>query len=161
MMNINWDKITNKLLDIKRDIVTVSVETIICEEPTDDMSIWCAKTIKNISRFVANMSIFLTNLEMEKDGLMAVLQKYMEDNGVKQALVDDLVIKIKRNPPRLHVTDLSKIDDKYYYEQTETKLDKQLITKDIKEGLHVEGCELVQDNRLEIKYQPIKAKEHV
>ena len=163
MMDINRLNIQNRLSDITDDLhVIIDSCKPICEEniPEEEDSIWCARAIKNIAHLISLSSVLLTKLELEKDGLMAVLQKYMQDNGVEGFSAEDITIKLKNNPARVVVNDESVIGKCYYNEETVTKLNKPLIAEHIKKGWTVIGCELVQDRRLEIKYNPVKAKEH-
>ena len=158
-MNINKHTVMKRIHDIKRDISTVMSAVEHYDNNND--TVWCAQVIKNIAYLITLSSVFLTNLEIEKDGLMAVLQKHMEDNGIEKEESAELKISIRKNPPRLIINDDESIDKGYYYEETQTKLDKKLITEHIKKGLEVTGCKLIQDQRVEIKYKSVNSKEHV
>lgn len=159
-MDINPDLTRNRILDVKRDLITLMVNTSLCEEDEGlELSIWSAKVIKNIAHFISIVSVLLTQLEIQKDCLLAALQVHMEENGISKNETDDLTIKLVKNPPRVVINDLLKIDKYYYYEKL--YLDKNLISKQLKDGVPVLGCKLVQDNRVDIKYKSIKAKECV
>jgi len=150
----------SRIEELKHDIILLMNSQVI-DSNESDITIQCATVIKNVSYLITIANTLLATLGMEKDGLMAVLQKHMEDNGIDKEESADLKINIRKNPPRLIINNEESIDKEYYYEETQTKLDKKLITEHIKKGLDVSGCKLIQDNRVDIKYKSVNSKEHV
>ena len=59
-------------------------------------------------------------------------------------------ISIKKNPPSLQIAPDARIPDEYYKAQAPI-LDKALLKDDVKSGLFIDGVQLVQVERLEIK----------
>ena len=56
-----------------------------------------------------------------------------------------------RKSQSANIVDESKINDMYFVEKVERKLDKKLILADLKDGKKIEGCELLVKNNLQIK----------
>lgn len=56
-----------------------------------------------------------------------------------------------RKSQSVNVLDESKIDGQYFTEKVEYKMDKKRILADLKNGVVVEGCELLEKNNLQIK----------
>lgn len=156
---IDMVKIYSKLINTKSDLTVLCSETILCEDPEGNELESYAKVIKNIAAFRAQCEAFLRIFEMTGNELMFVLHKEMKEKCIDNIETDDLIIKIKTNPPRLVIEDEDKLDKEYFFPKL--TLDKFLIRKNIKEGMCVPGCELVQDERVEIKYKAVKAKECV
>lgn len=127
-----------------------------------DNSLTCiAELIKRLSLLIANSESLLDQLSVARDELMFILQQEMEDKEIESFESDELTVKMKKNPPKLLIHDESTIDKGYFYEETQTKLNKDLIKRHIKEGYVIQGCEIVQDHRIDIKYKAVKAKECV
>ena len=56
-----------------------------------------------------------------------------------------------RKSQSVNVLDEAKIDGQYFTQKVEFKMDKKRILADLKNGVVVEGCELLEKNNLQIK----------
>ena len=72
---------------------------------------------------------------------------------VKELKGNDSSIKLKKNPPKCNILDENLIGIQYITTKiVETvTIDKKRILEDLKAGVIVEGVEMVQESRLEIK----------
>ena len=83
--------------------------------------------------------------------LQESVQRYMEMVGNSEIVTDLYTVKLRRNPPRVEITDELVIHKEYKREVVEYKLDKKAIAEALKAGVPVDGARLVQTNRLEVK----------
>ena len=74
----------------------------------------------------------------------------MKIADVKKIHRPEFDISIKKNPPSLQIDPNAQIPIEYYKTQ-DPILDKALLKEDVKSGLFIEGVQLVQVERLEIK----------
>src|SRR6185295_12883690 len=83
--------------------------------------------------------------------LAEYLRSNMERCGIKQISCPYFVIKLKKCPVALEITDEKLIPDYYKVKKSVTSIDKVSIKEDLAEGLEIPGAKLKQRNRLEIK----------
>ena len=97
----------------------------------------------------------LHNLRNERltraERLENAVKRYMEMVDVKEVVTDLYTLKLRKNPPRVEITDELVIHKEYKREVVEYKLDKKAIGEALKAGVPVDGARLVQTNRLEVK----------
>lgn len=161
---MNIDKIKDHIEDVMRDVKNIMDDyTFLWIKPNkydeyDELKC-TAHLIKRLSYLVSTSETLIDQLSVARDELMFILHKEMDDQKIVCIESDELTVKIKKNPPKLLIHDEKLISADYYYNKQ--ILDKALLLKDIKEGLEVQGCELIQDHRVDIKYKPVKAKECV
>ena len=97
----------------------------------------------------------LHNLRNERltraERLENAVKRYMEMVDVKEVVTDLYTLKLRKNPPRVEITDELVIHKEYKREVVEYKLDKKAIAEALKAGVPVDGARLVQTNRLEVK----------
>lgn len=74
----------------------------------------------------------------------------MKIADVKKIHRPEFDISIKKNPPSLQIDPNAQIPSEYY-KKPDPILDKVLLKEDVKSGLFIEGVQLVQVERLEIK----------
>lgn len=86
------------------------------------------------------------------DSLVEYLKFNMDQSGITEIRSPELILKIKKNPPKLVIDDESLIDDRFYIEVPATrKLFNAAIKDEIKAGHAVDGAHIEQNTRLEIK----------
>lgn len=83
--------------------------------------------------------------------LQDAVKKYMEMVGTSEIVTDLYTVKVRRNPPKVEITDELIIHKEYKREVIEYKLDKKAIAEALKAGVVVDGARLIQTNRLEVK----------
>lgn len=79
------------------------------------------------------------------------VKRYMEMVGTSEIVTDLYTVKVRKNPPKVEITDELVIHKEYKREVIEYKVDKKAIGEALKAGVAVEGARLVQTNRLEVK----------
>lgn len=89
-------------------------------------------------------------LENSAEKLKTIMFDGMKMTDLKKIHRSDFDISIKKNPPSLQIEPDAQIPSEYYKEQ-EPILDKTLLKDDVKSGLFIEGVQLIQVERLEIK----------
>jgi len=60
-------------------------------------------------------------------------------------------VKVKKCPPSIKILDETKLKAKYIRTKIEKSPDKTKMKMDLQNGILIEGAELIQKNRLEIK----------
>lgn len=78
------------------------------------------------------------------------LQLMMQQTGKTKFKTNLNTFGIQKNPASLKILDEKKIPKKYFIEQ-EPKLNSQILKKEIKDGIEIEGAELVQTESLRIR----------
>lgn len=119
----------------------------------------------------ANVAMFVRNLETNADAIAEAaramterakkiqnraarireyLQFHMERTGITSISCPYFTLKIRTNPPAVHVESENDIPADYWRPQP-PKLDKASIARDLKAGANIPGADLTQGQRLEIK----------
>jgi hypothetical protein len=83
--------------------------------------------------------------------LQESVKTYMEMVGTSEIVTDLYTVKLRKNPPKVEITDELVIHKEYKREVVEYKLDKKAIAEALKAGVVVDGARLLQTNRLEVK----------
>lgn len=119
----------------------------------------------NIARFIKHLDNDLYVIEKEakriadlkritearQEWLKSYLQKSMELDGKKEIDFTLFKARIKQNPPSVNIFNEDCILSKYWVVKEVRSFDKKLIKEDLKNGIIVEGAELVTKERLEVK----------
>ncbi len=90
-------------------------------------------------------------LQRRTDWMKLLLLNSMQDSEITEISCPWFVIKPKKNPPAVKITDAAKLSKKYKIEVVDYKIDKKLIAADLKKGALVNGAEMSQGWRLDIK----------
>lgn len=85
-------------------------------------------------------------LENRQKGLKTYAQSALENNGIDKVKAGLFKIRLQKNPPSINILDSSKVPDTYKIAQ-EPKIDSKALLNDVKNGLAVEGVELVTDKQ--------------
>lgn len=97
----------------------------------------------------------LNRLKKRKENEIERLTEWAYSNlkrvGKKSIKSDIFDIKIKKNPPKVNILDSTLIPEEYIKTKTSTSIDKITLRRDLKEGLIVDGAELIQEEKLQIK----------
>lgn len=89
-------------------------------------------------------------LENRADRLKELMFEGMRITDTKKIHRSEFDLTIKKNPPSLQITTFNYIPNEYYKEQAPI-LDKALLKEAVKNGLTIEGVQLLQTERLDIK----------
>ncbi len=90
-------------------------------------------------------------LQRRTDWMKLLLLNSMQDSEITEISCPWFVIKPKKNPPAVNITDEAAISKKYKMEVIDYKIDRKMIAADIKKGAVVNGAEMTQGWRLDIK----------
>jgi len=94
-------------------------------------------------------------LKAERKGraqrIQDAVKSYMEMVGASEIVTDLYTVKVRRNPPKVEITDELVIHKEYKREVIDYKIDKKAIGEALKAGIVVDGARLIQTNRLEVK----------
>lgn len=120
---------------------------------------------KNVAMYIRNMEADIHGVKEVRRGFDVRLKamenrvKSLKDyllNNMQAAEITEIscplfVIKPRKNPPAVLITDEIVLASKYKKKHMEIKIDKTKIKNDIKDGKTVGGAELTQSWRLDIK----------
>lgn len=85
-------------------------------------------------------------LENRQKSLKTYAQSALESNGIDKVKAGLFKIRLQKNPPSINILDSSKVPDTYKIAQ-EPKIDSKALLNDVKNGLAVEGVELITDKQ--------------
>lgn len=120
---------------------------------------------KNVAAFIKNIEADVkaikeaeqtmrdrrSTLQRRADWLKLLLLNSMQNSEITEISCPWFVIKPKKNPPSVNITNSDVISKKYKTEVISYKIDKKLIAADLKKGAVVNGAEMIQGWRLDIK----------
>ena len=89
------------------------------------------------------------SLQSNQDWLKFYLQNNMERLGDKKIKAGIFNINIQKNPQSIKILDEATIPDKYKI--ASYRIDKKTLKDDIKNGVEIEGAELVQTERIRLR----------
>ena len=89
------------------------------------------------------------SLEKKKEDLKEYLYFNMERMQVRKVNAGIFDINIQKNPPSIKILDEATIPDKYKI--ASYRIDKKTLKDDIKNGVEIEGAELVQTEGIRIR----------
>lgn len=90
------------------------------------------------------------NLENKAKTLKVYLEAHMKASNVDKIKGKVFTISISKNPPKVLTNDLSNIPERYLIPQ-DPKINRKAILQDLKDGLKIEGVELIQEKSIRIK----------
>lgn len=128
------DNFEDKAINVAKYVMTLEAEANAIKSAADAMM----SRYKSVSKNASDLKDYL-RYHIEKTGLLDEI-KSPECN-----------IKLALNPPKLVIFDADLIPDCYKQVVETIKIDQAEIKKDIKDGLDVEGCKIVQEKRVVIK----------
>jgi hypothetical protein len=120
---------------------------------------------KNVAAFIKNMEADVkaikeaakamrdraSVMERRANYLKLLLLNTMQKHKINEISCPWFVIKPRRNPPAVTITNADNISKKYLKEVIEYKIDKKMIAADLRLGAVVHGAEFTQRWRLDIK----------
>lgn len=122
------------------------------------------KKVENIACYIKSQSAMANAIGDEIKALQARkktlerkserLEQYLTDslNARDIAKIETVRARVSfRKSTSVEIIDEAKIDSKYKKEVVETKVDKKLLTQDLKEGAEIEGAKLVISQNIQIK----------
>lgn len=128
------DTIEDKLIAISAHIQNLQAE---------------ADAVENAQKHMYERS---KKIEMRIDTLKEFVKDMMNRCKIKEVTKNPyFAIKLRTNPPAVHIIDEGKVPHIYYRRHEIYKLDKELIRSDIDKGVPVPGCDLQRKVRVEIK----------
>jgi hypothetical protein len=120
----------------------------------------CAATVRNMEVFAETidaaakqMKERADRLRRKSEWLRAYLLNNMQAAGISKITAPEFTVSIRKNPPAVIVDENVKLPDEYMVTPPAPppKPDKQKISAALKAGKTIDGCALVQGERLEIR----------
>jgi hypothetical protein len=92
-------------------------------------------------------------IDKESARLQAYLHEQMVRTGIHEISCPYFVVRVRKNPPKVVITDHTKVDPFYFKVQPppEPTLDKDALKRDLKAGKQLEWARLESGTRLEFK----------
>jgi hypothetical protein len=118
-----------------------------CLDLATDLSL----SAEAIEREIERLQMLKQERKSRANRLQESVKTYMEMVGTSEIVTDLYTVKLRKNPPKVEITDELVIHKEYKREVVEYKLDKKAIAEALKAGVVVDGARLVQTNRLEVK----------
>ena len=110
-----------------------------------------AMSVEAIETEIERLQLLKQERKSRCHRLQESVQRYMEMAGNTEIVTDLYTVKLRKNPPKVDITDELVIHKEYKREVIEYKLDKKAIAEALKAGVVVDGARLIQTNRLEVK----------
>jgi len=98
-----------------------------------------------------NMSARRRTIEKHYKNIENYLLTNMENCEISEIKCPHFAVKVKKCPPSIKILDETKLKAKYIRTKIEKSPDKTKMKMDLQNGILIEGAELIQKNRLEIK----------
>lgn len=91
--------------------------------------------------------------QMRAERLREALRRYMEQCNLSELFTDLHTVKLKRNPPAVEIQHEAIVPAEFRRVEMieKTSIDKKAIAEQLKMGIPVDGCALIQRTRLEVK----------
>lgn len=91
--------------------------------------------------------------QMRAERLREALRRYMEQCNLSELFTDLHTVKLKRNPPAVEIQHEAIVPAEFRRVEIieKTSIDKKAIAEQLKMGIPVDGCALIQRTRLEVK----------
>lgn len=116
-----------------------------------DLSADLSMSVEAIETEIERLQMLKQERKNRAQRLQDAVKGYMEMVGASEIVTDLYTVKVRRNPPKVEITDELVIHKEYKREVVEYKVDKKAIAEALKAGVVVDGARLVQTNRLEVK----------
>ena len=116
-----------------------------------DLSADLSMSVEAIETEIERLQMLKQERKSRAQRLQDAVKGYMEMVGTSEIVTDLYTVKVRRNPPKVEITDELVIHKEYKREVIEYKVDKKAIAEALKAGVVVDGARLVQTNRLEVK----------
>lgn len=116
-----------------------------------DLSADLSMSVEAIETEIERLQLLKAERKNRAQRLQDAVKRYMEMVGTSEIVTDLYTVKVRRNPPKVEITDELVIHKEYKREVIEYKLDKKAIAEALKAGVVVDGARLIQTNRLEVK----------
>jgi hypothetical protein len=160
------------LYDIASEYAFFVKEALECEELTAEQLSKLEDVQDDIENKAINVAAFIRNLESERDAIEEATENmvkrkisldkkidnikvYLKDNlercDIKKVKSPYYDITIKNNPPSIQILNESEIPEKYIKESILKRIDKTLISLDLKNQMHIPGIFVEKKTRLEIR----------
>ena len=132
-------------LEIAGDDLREHIDTIL--ELRRDLNMTVAGIDSEIKR--------LQDLRQERNHRIAqlerIVKRWLESIDTSEVVTDLHTIRVRINPPKLDIFDPESIPSEFMREKVTREPDKNAIKALIRDGIHVDGCRVIQESRLEIK----------
>lgn len=116
-----------------------------------DLSADLSMSVEAIETEIERLQMLKHERKSRAQRLQDAVKGYMEMVGTSEIVTDLYTVKVRRNPPKVEITDELVIHKEYRREVVEYKIDKKAIAEALKAGVVVDGARLIQTNRLEVK----------
>lgn len=116
-----------------------------------DLSADLSMSAEAIETEIERLHLLKAERKSRAQRLQDAVKGYMEMVGASEIVTDLYTVKVRRNPPKVEITDELVIHKEYKREVIEYKVDKKAIAEALKAGVVVDGARLIQTNRLEVK----------
>lgn len=116
-----------------------------------DLSADLSMSAEAIETEIERLQLLKAERKSRAQRLQDAVKGYMEMVGASEIVTDLYTVKVRRNPPKVEITDELVIHKEYKREVVEYKVDKKAIAEALKAGVVVDGARLIQTNRLEVK----------
>lgn len=152
----DYQEAFNKLEELDFDQQTIEDSLSLIKTDFDSKAINVGSFVKNLESNIKAMrdaESSIANrrkiLQNKIDSIKEYLKTNMEKCGIKHIHSPYFDIKIKKNPESVKIEDAIIIPS--IYKEEIIRIQKNLIKEDLKNGKIINGCSLVQNNRVEIK----------
>lgn len=149
----------NQLLEVAegmdQDVLIDTLEAL--EGAIEEKAENTAKVVKSLESDVNGIAKEIKRLQAMKKSrennitnLKNYLHQQLEYAGMDKVKGELFTVALQKNPSKLVVHDITKINKDYFIEQ-EPKLDNALLKDALKSGENVDGAELIQEKSLRIR----------
>lgn len=110
-----------------------------------------ASTVDGLTAQIKRLQELKASRESYVARVDASVLAWLQMNGLQNIVLPHHTLKVRTNPPSVQVTDEALIPEAYWRVKEVKSVDKVTLKEDLKSGAIVDGCALVQTQRLEIK----------
>jgi hypothetical protein len=108
-------------------------------------------TIASIDEEIARLKTLKDQRTSRIDRLRSTVKRYCELCNISEVITDLFTIRVKKNPLSVQISDGCQLPEEYLTEKITVTPNKKLIAEHMKAGVVIDGVQLVQNTRLEIK----------
>jgi hypothetical protein len=153
-----YQNVWNLIEDEDIDIETLEMALTQIEESIESKAEGMAKLIKSIDGDIAalkeeenRLAKKRKTLENKQKNIKTYLEYQLIGMGIDKVKTPLFTVALQNNPPSVRFIDEDLIPEEYKVRTELVSIPKKLILDDIKEGIEVAGCELVQGKSLRIR----------